>query len=156
MTPQGELKTRVVQQTNFDLEAFDDVKLGKRVPLLAPITSMEQALALTGNDQGALFAAIQDGLQARAIEQAKGSPDGWLVFDDEGKLTDQPFTGTLVDRTDVNKTVNVLARTVFGYDKDASKEAKEAAKENAMNMVRNTPGIRDGLKARALEAMKQG
>lgn len=152
-TPAGP-KPLKIQNTFFDLNTFDDVLLVKLVPFVAP-TSMEAALAAVGNDQAALLQVIVDGLTERVRAQAKANSEGWMKTDEDGKPTDTPFDGVLADRADVNKTVNVLARTVYGYDKDASKESKEAAKEKAMALVRGSDDIRNGLKARALAASAQ-
>lgn len=140
-----------IQQTFFDLNTFDDVTLVKLITFNEP-TSMEAALAAVGNDQKALLAVIVEGLKERIRAQAKSDQNGWKLTDEDGKPTETAFDGVLADRADVNKTVNVLARTVYGYDKDAPKEAKDAAKEKAMALVRGSDDIRNGLKARALAA----
>jgi hypothetical protein len=76
--------------------------------------------------------------------------------DESGDETEKiagPYTGTPADPKTVNQLVLTLAKTVFGYSKDAKIEAKRAAKDKAAAMIKGNDEIRAGLKA-SMQAAK--
>lgn len=136
-----------LQQSVFDLETMDEVTLVKTVPFI-PATSVEAALAVVGNDSAKFLEIVNEGLKNHTRETAKNDPSiPWNVEDEEGNLT--PFTGSPADAKVVNNLILSMAKSVFGYAKDITREAKKAAKESAMTLIRSTPAIRDGLKSQA-------
>lgn len=149
MTPStdGNEKTLPVQRSVFDLDTMTDVTLFKEV-IFTPATSTEDALARVGRDAKKFLAIINEGLESEARRSAVlDSSIPWLMEDDEGEKT--PFAGTPADSKAVNGLVLNLAKSVFGYTKESSKDQKKASKEAAMAMITNTPAIREGLKKNA-------
>lgn len=138
-----------VQKTLFDLASFDDVLLVK-VGQFEPVSDVKDALVRLNGDTAALNKVINDGLKARAMQDLRSTADGWHTFktDAEGELTDEingPFDGQVADSKKVGNLVLSLAKSVFGFTKSMSKDEKRAAKEQAMEMVKSTPAIRNGL-----------
>lgn len=132
----AEVKVRVVQRSGIDLSTFSEVTLKKVVPPMAPVASVEDALARVGNDSARLLAVITRGLQAehdKAVLTDSSIP--WRTTNDEGKLNGE-FSGILADAKKVNAFVLVMAKTQFGFDKDLPKEAKAKSKEQARDFVR--------------------
>jgi hypothetical protein len=148
----GAVETVRRQMTVFDLDTFDEITLQKVVPY-TPVTSTAEALQRLGNDSGKFLSIINEGLKAEVRRGLDADPSNWIVLDDEGKPTDQVFTGTKADRKTVNGLVLTLAKTIFGFSKELTREQKATAKENAVSMIRNTDSIRNGLKAQAAKAV---
>lgn len=145
-TPNGTMELPI-QNTVFDLDSMDEVTLVKTVHF-TPATSVEAALAVVGNDSAKFLEIINEGLKNHTRETAKEDVSiPWMVEDEEGNKT--PFTGAPADSAKVNGLILNMAKSVFGYSKDMARDAKRAAKESAMGLIRNTPAIRDGLKAQA-------
>jgi hypothetical protein len=132
----------------FDFETFDDVVLGKDVPFKA-VASLEEALAAAGNDQAKLLEIVNDGLKSAVRKAHANDLSGWHTYKDvsKGLLSDLngAYEGTPADASNVRETVNTLACTIFGYDPSMTSEEKEKRKAQAMEMVKNTPSIREGL-----------
>ncbi len=136
-----------VQRSIFDLDTFAEVTVFQYHDKAPEITSVAQALELLGNDSKKLFEIIQGGIEADIKREAGDRADGWLQETDEGE--EVPFVGTRADMDAVNKLRLTLAKTVFGLDKSMSNEVKNALKTNAMEMIQNTPAIKEGLKKSA-------
>jgi hypothetical protein len=132
----AETKVRVVQRGGIDLSTFTEVTLKKVVPPMQAVTSVEDALARLGNDSARLLAVITRGLQAEHDHAVLTDPNiPWRTTNEDGKLNGE-FTGILADIKKVNQFVLVMAKTQFGFDKDAPKEQKAKAKEAAREFVR--------------------
>lgn len=142
----AEKKLRV-QDTVFNLDTFTEVTLVKEVPF-APVSTVAEALAALGNDDNALLAVINKGLESNARKDAKSVPTGWHTFTEEGEVNGE-FSGTPADIKKVNALVLTLAKTVFGYDNNAPLAEKKAAKESAKAMIQGNTQIREGLKKSA-------
>lgn len=143
-----------VQKTQFDLAQFDDVTLVKTGEF-EPVTDVQGALARLGGDTAALNAVINAGLKAKAMQALRESADGWHTYkvDAEGETTEEvngPFAGQLADIKVVNGLVLSLSKSVFGFNKDMSKDQKRAAKEQAKEFIKSNPAIREGLAKTAI------
>lgn len=137
----------IVQNTIFDLDSMDEVTL-KKVVTFKPAANTQEALAMLGNDSAKFLEVINEGLREHARVSAKSDTSTpWKVEDEEGVET--VFSGTVADAKTVNGLILNMAKSVFGYAKDMTRDAKKAAKESAMNLIRSTPAIRDGLKVQA-------
>jgi hypothetical protein len=137
----------IVTKEVFDLDQFNEVKIGKKVAY-EPITTIDQALDRMANDQDRLVKIINSGLAEELKREARQSDEGWHSFDDEGKLNG-PYDGTVANPKKVNIIVLGLAKSVFGFNKDMTKEQKRSAKEMAMQFVKSNETIREGLKKNA-------
>lgn len=141
-----------VTRTIFDIESFDSVLLGKDVNT-TPVASVDEALSALNGDNAKLVALINVGLAAEARKEAYSSNSGWHSFKDESKGAmselNGEYTGTPVSTEGIDKLVLTLAKTVFGYNKDASKEQRAACKQQARDMIKATPAIVEGLKKSA-------
>ncbi len=136
----------VVRRSVFDLDSFEDVTLIKSYT--APtVASVQEALAHLGNDSGKLIEIINAGLDKHAEKAASIEPTGWLQENEEGEPT--AFSGTQADNKKVNSLVLTLAKTVFGFEKGMTREQKQAAKQSAGEMIRNTAAIKEGLRKSA-------
>ena len=135
------------QKQYFDLESMTEVTLVKTGDFVDPKTP-EEALARLGNDSAKFLEIIVEGLRAeagRALMADENVP--FQVSDDEGNLT--PFAGTKADPAVVNPLILNLAK-MFGYPSgekgEAARAKKAAAKKKAIELIKNTPEIREGLK----------
>ena len=136
-----------VQRTVFDLDAFEEVLLVKEVDF-APVSSTEEALSRLGNNAEKFLSIINEGLEAEARRIAGDLGTDWRTFDEDGNVNGI-FEGTVADSKSVNNLVLTLAKTTFGYSKDASKETKKAAKASAMALIASTDVIKEGLRKSA-------
>lgn len=142
----GDVKLRV-QRSIFDLDTFETVTLVKEFEH-QEASSVQDALQRVGGSNEKLLSIINEGLRAEARRQEGSRAEGWRIFDDNGE-PNGPFAGTPADDKVVNALVLQLAKAIFGYSKDGSAEEKRAAKEQAINMIKSTPTIKDGLKKSA-------
>ena len=135
------------QKTVFDLDAFESITLMKEIPH-EPVASMDEGLQRLGNNAVKLLAILNEGLEAEAVRIARENPNDWRTLTDDGEMNG-PFEGTMADEKSVNNLVLTLAKTTFGYSKDASKETKKAAKASAMALIAATDVIKEGLRKSA-------
>lgn len=146
MTPTNGNKLRT-QRSLFDLDSMSDVSLFKEIEF-QPVTTAEEALNRVGHDKAKFLAVINEGLQSHALEAARNDNSiPWMQENDEGEAS--AFAGTPADSKAVNGLVLNLAKSVFGYSKDATPDQKRAAKQSALDMVKATPAIVEGLKKNA-------
>lgn len=138
-------ETLTVQRTITDLATFAEVTVRKESTFV-PADSVQSALARLGNDNAKLMKAINEGLKAEERRQLGDTPGDWLVVDEDGKTTDQPFQGIQADNVKVNLFVLQMAKTVYSYNKDMTAEQKTAAKAAAIEMIKSTPVIFEGMK----------
>lgn len=136
-----------VQDTVFALETMEEITLVKESDFV-PVTTAKDALDRLGNDPVAFLAIINDGLESAAKKALKNdSAIAWMQETDDGKLV--PFSGTVANMKAVNGLTLTLAKSVFGYTKEASLDEKRAAKASALEMIRTTPAIVAGLQKNA-------
>lgn len=136
-----------LQSGVFDLDTMSDVTLYKDVPF-TPVETLEEARQRLGNDAKRLLAVINDGLESETRKAAKTDDSiPWYSLNDENEK--EVFTGTPADSKAVNGLVLNLAKSVFGYTKTASIEEKRTAKDAALQMIKATDAIREGLKKNA-------
>lgn len=151
MTPSEAKKTvkmAPLTRTLFDLDSMADVTLQKEVPDFEPVTTAQEAMHRLGNDTAKFLQVINDGLMGHLRDSVKDNNDiPWQVADDEGNLA--VFAGTPADSKAVNGLVLNLAKSVFGYTKESTPDEKRAAKDSALEMIKATPKIVEGLKKNA-------
>jgi hypothetical protein len=93
---------------------------------------------------------LNRGLIAEHRNAIKESADvAWHTLTDEDEVNGE-FTGTIAETKSVNQLVLTLAKTLYGYSKDMSKEQKRAAKENAMGFVKGNNAVKEGLRRSAV------
>lgn len=149
MTPSAP-GTVLTTKAGTNLETFDEVKMYKRIPKVAPITSVNDALAQVGGDHAKLFTLLTNAVQAHAIEAARQSNDGWKVMDEDGKETEEAFTGQLAIPEVVNPYVLFFAKNEFGFDKpDATPDSRRKAKEDAREYIRTNEVLLNSLKKKS-------
>lgn len=138
------------QKSMFALETMDEVTLVKTTEF-APVTTMKEFLDRLGNDTEKVLSVLNTGLQTETRKSLEGDDSiPWMQETDDGKLV--PFAGKTADSKQVGTLQLTLAKTVFGYSKDAPVEEKRAAKESALQMIRDTPKILEGLQKTAASA----
>lgn len=131
------------QKTGTDLNTFDDVTLIK-VGQFVPVKTLEEAKHRVGGDTEKFISIINEGLEAEAGRNLVNDPSVvWQVEDEEGTLS--PFSGLLADGKTVGVLILNLAKSVFGYKKEATKEEKRAAKESAKDLIKNSEVMKAGL-----------
>lgn len=135
-----------VQKSLTDLSTLEDILLVKPGKFM-PVADAAEALARLGGDSNALAEVLNDGLEARAKQELRSTPGGWHTFklDADGEPTTEvngPFEGQVGDSTKINGLVSQIAKSVYGYEKGLSKEAKAAAKEAACNFIKSNEVIR--------------
>jgi hypothetical protein len=132
-----------------DLATFEDVTLIKQVPVVPPVVSAEDALHRVGNDHKKFLVILQKGLEQEVANAASDSPDGWLVADEDGDPTDQPFTGKAGDSKVVNYAILTIAKIMFDFDEATTRESKREAKRLAAEAIKNDPRMLASLQRRA-------
>lgn len=144
------IKKLTRQKGYFDLDTMEDVLLFKQADF-KPVTDTAQALERLGNDASRFLAIVNEGLEAeagRALMADSSIP--FLEQDETGVFT--PFAGTTADPATVNPLILNLAK-MFGYPSGQkgpeAKAKKDAAKAQAIELIKNTPAIREGLKTAA-------
>ncbi len=156
------LKQAPIQKTIFDLDTMEEILLVKSVPDFKEAENSNEVLARVGNDTAKMLKLLNDGLRLAEREQVATGSDPWHTFvvNDEGEYTDEvngPFTGTIADSKAVNALKLTLAKTVFGFNKNMSKDEKATAKDSALEMIKTTPAIKAGLqKSAALKSPTAG
>lgn len=155
MTPSTTTVKQVTKQV-FDLDTFTEKTLTKDFTV-APVATYQEFLERLGNDTSKVIDLLNVALISQARETARLSENGWNEFatDENGEETDKvagPFSGTPADTKTVNSLVLTLAKTVFGYNKDAKIEVKRASKDKAIAMIKGNDEIRAGLKASMTQA----
>ena len=149
MTPStaNEPKVLNVTRTIFNLDTMEEVLLNKDVTF-SPVTTTAEALSRLGGNAEKFLAVINEGLESEARRSAVGDSNiPWLQENEEGEKSQ--FEGTPADSKAVNGLVLTLAKTIFGYTKDATKDKKRSAKDQAFEMIKSTEAIRNGLKENA-------
>ena len=142
-----ETQTLKVQRTIFDLDTMEEVTLVKAVNF-EPVGSTQEALVRLGNNANKFLEVINRGLKSEEQASAVSNPSiPWQIEDEDGELS--TFEGTPADNKQVNALVLGLAKTVFGYSKDAGTDKKREAKASAIEMIRSNDQIREGLKKNA-------
>lgn len=138
-----------VQKSVFDLDSFDEMTLVKEFEF-SPVASVEEAVSRLGGDSAKLLEVLNDGLREEVRSQIRNTDDGWHTFsEDNPDEINGEFTGTIADPKAVNSLVLTLAKTVFGFSKELTKEQKRAAKESAKSMIRDSEPIKSGLRKSA-------
>jgi hypothetical protein len=138
-----------VQKQLTDLSTLDDILLVKPGKFM-PVATASEALQRLGGDEKALAEVLNDGLEARAKQELRSTPGGWHTFklDSDGEPTNEvngPFEGQVGDSSKISALVSAIAKSVYGYEKGLSKEAKAAAKEQARAFIKSNESIRAGL-----------
>ena len=139
----------VTQKSGINLTDFEDVKLYKQVPVVAPVTSVPDALARLGNNHERLLEILTSGIQAEATEKARNESDGWFLYDAEGNETKETFGGSLAKNEIVNPAVLQIAKSAFGYDEAPDSDSKRAAKQAARDLIKATPAMVEGLRKKS-------
>lgn len=146
-------ETIKIQNTVFDLEAFEEITLVKSVDFV-PAENTAEVLARVGNDAAKMLALLNEGLKEETRRNLRAEKTGWHTFvkdadgEDTGDVNGE-YTGTPADMTSVNALKLTLAKTVFGYAKSMTPAEKQASKAAAIEMIKSTPAIKAGLQKSA-------
>lgn len=129
----------------FNLDTFETEVVG-RESAFTPAGSMQEVLERIGGSNEVLLQMLNDALIEKERETLRNAEGEWRTFK-EGSQTDLNgvFEGTIVDESSVYDLRNTLSRSMFGYDPKDPKEVKQAKKQKAMDFIKNTPAVRDGL-----------
>ncbi len=153
-TSQVVVETVRVTKGGLSSETFEDVTLYKDIPVVSPVTSLDDAMARLGNDTAKLFAIITEGIQSEAKESARKATDGWLTFDENEKPTSEVFTGNLLASEVVNPIVLQFAKLMFDFPegKGSDPDKKRASKQAARDYIKNDAKLMEGLRKKSAEA----
>lgn len=124
---------------------LDDITAVKTVEF-TPAESEEDAKNRAGENY---LAALNLGLRALAMENAKKNPDGFFVVSDDGTVSDVPFSGNVLSDEQVKRvqvqvlTFAKMASEMAGetWDKTLSAEKKRAYKDSAKEAMKESPAI---------------
>ena len=134
-------------QSVFDLDTKSDITLFKQ-GTFTPATSAKEALEAVGNDSDKFLQIINAGLRDYTREQLSSNDSvAWQAKDEEGNLV--PFSGTTISEEKSKQlAANVLnmAKMVFQYSKEMSRDEKRVAKEKAQEMLLSNPAVLASLK----------
>lgn len=145
----AERKVSAIQKSVFDLDTMEEVTLVKTPPPMQEVTSIDELLARVGNDSTKMLKIVNDGLEDEYRKAFAENPEeAWHTFDDEGEPNGE-FTGTIAEPKAVNSLILTLAKAVFGFSKEMTKDQKKAAKASAVEMIKTTEAIKDGLRKSA-------
>lgn len=148
MADTNEVKSKVekikVQISSLDGN-LDDVTAVKTVEH-TPAENLDEAIAAAGEKH---LYALNLGLRAIAMENAKNNPEGFFVVDDSGNTTDVAFTGNALSEEQVKRvqvqilTFAKMAAEMGGetWDKSLDLEKKRAFKESAREAMKGSPAI---------------
>ena len=140
MTPTAQ-QTMKVQRTVFDLQAFDDVKLIKEVPMPKKPEEIEEALNILGSKEK-LLDVIYKGLVAEARDASWEDIDGFKIVGEDGEAG-EVYSGKFADEEKgklINAAILSLAK-MQGYEKSLSKEKKAELKAKATEFLRSNPAM---------------
>jgi hypothetical protein len=137
-----------IQKTVFDLEKFSNVTLYKDVELPSRPESIQEAQAKVGNDTKALLDLIWEGLKAKVLADSSKDTSGFRLpkpdvdypLDMKNELG-EVYTGTSASKEKkdiINAAVLSMAK-MFGYGSDKTAEENQAAKKQAMDIIRANP-----------------
>jgi hypothetical protein len=143
----GMAETLRIQRKQFDLDSKEDVTLIKEVTF-EPVTSNAEALARVGNDAKQFLEIVNQGLKDWTREQSANDSTPWFIEDEDGEKT--VYSGTSISEEKSKQlALNVLnmAKMLFGYSKQMSREQKKAAKEKAQSMLLSNPVVVESLKS---------
>lgn len=139
-----------IKTTNsiFDLATMDELTLVKEGEF-TPVASADEALARVGNDTKRFLQIINEGLLTDATRALREDESvAWSAVDDEGKAVDMSQV-IPANQKAVNGLVLNLAKTIYGFNKDMTKEEKRAAKDKSVDFIRANDAIKEGLKKNA-------
>jgi hypothetical protein len=140
MTPTAQ-QTMKVQRTVFDLQAFDDVKLIKEVPMPKKPEEIEEALNILGSKEK-LLDVIYKGLVAETRDAAGQDMEGFKIVGEDGEAG-EVYSGKFADEEKgklINAAILSLAK-MQGYEKSLSKEKKAELKAKATEFLRSNPAM---------------
>ena len=135
------------QRSVFALDTMDEVTLVKTADF-KEVTTAKEALDRLGNDSAKFLEVINTGLEDMARKSLVGDSNiPWMQEAEDGTLS--PFSGTVADQKQVNNLILTLAKTVFGYSKDKTIEERRAAKDDALEMIKSSDKMKEGLQKNA-------
>lgn len=146
MATPNAVQTARTAKSGTSLEDFSEVSLYKVVPQTLQVTSLQEALAMVGNDESKLLALFTEGLNQAQVAEARKSSEGWKIVDENGKDTETVFSGSLVSSEIFAPTVLQFAKLMYGFSEAKNIEEKRAAKESAIGFIKSQPIILEALK----------
>ena len=137
-----------IQKTVFDIGTFKNVTLYKDVEQPKRPANMKEAQEMVGGSTEALLSLIHTGLVAKANEDAQKDIAGFHYCKADYPLDpnkrpslDEPYTGAYADgdkKATINLAILGMAK-MMGYAPGNSPEVNDAAREQAMNIIRANP-----------------
>jgi hypothetical protein len=133
----------IITKSGLNGADFEPITL-VRVENFEPVTDLSAALAAVGNDEKALLAVVNSGLQDRIRETARNSATGWHTYalNADGEPTKEvngPFEGTLLDSTveeKLNGAILAFAKMDEAYTAGTTKTEKSQNRKNAKESAR--------------------
>lgn len=134
-----------VTRTVFDLGVFDKVELTKDFVAPTPPTSIEQALALVGNDSGKLLNLIYEGMIAESRANQYNEISGFHTIGEDGEPAATEYAGKYADgdrAKAISLMVNSMAKAFSAGTWDSiNSDAKKSFRNQAIKMVRENPAM---------------
>lgn len=157
---QNEPKVPTVTRKIFDLDKFTDIRIVQTVDF-TPVTNVDEVLERLTNESDRFIKIVNDGLLEEAKREARRKPleSGlWHTYtsdSNDNQVINGVYNGIAADLKKVNATVLSLAKTIFGFNGDMSKDQKRKAKADAKAFIQSNETIREGLKKNAALDMSQ-
>lgn len=134
-----------VQISSLDGNLNDVV--AKKFVEFTPSTNFDGAISSLSADEK--LAVVNSGLRTLAMKKATESNEGFFIVDENGEVTETPFSGGALSDEKVKQVqANILsfakmAAEMSGetWDKALSIEKKRAFKESAKEAMKNSPAI---------------
>jgi hypothetical protein len=138
----------ILRKTVFDLKTFGDVTLGLHFSAPPAFSNMAEALAYYGNDEAKVLEALTaERTEREKIAALESTPiNEWHTFADEAETElNGKADVELADEKLVQGLVLKLAKQSFGFSKNATPEVKRAAKEKALQFIRESQEMRTAI-----------
>lgn len=147
LSTENSVKTEKIPVQISSLDSNLNDVTARKVVEFTPSTSLEEALSRLSDDEK--LAVVNSGLRTLTMKKASENNEGFFVVDENGELTETPFSGGALSDEKVKQVqANILsfakmAAEMAGetWDKVLAIEKKRAFKEGAKEAMKNSPAI---------------
>jgi hypothetical protein len=138
----------ILSKTVFDLNTFEDVKIGIDYTPTPAFTSLEEAMSFFGNDETKVLEAlnsIKTETEQREVLATTPLTEFHNFANEEETELNGPANVQVADDKTVNDLILSLAKQHYGFSKDASREEKQKAKTAAREFIKGNDALRNAL-----------
>lgn len=147
LSTENSVKTEKIPVQISSLDSNLNDVTAKKFVEFTPSTSLDEALSRLSDDEK--LVVVNSGLRSLTMKKATESNEGFFLVDENGELTETPFSGGALSDEKVKQVQsNILsfakmAADLAGtpWDKVLPIESKRAFKESAKEAMKNSPAI---------------